>query len=66
MPDRGYQLNGWRREGSTRIRSTWFGIAVVEEFWENEDGRREWRRSPNLIHGQAHDFAREKAKERVA
>ena len=50
MPDRGYQMDGWRREGSTRVRSTWLGLAMLEEFWEHEDGRREWRRATATIY----------------
>lgn len=50
MPDRGYPMSGWRLEGSTRVRATWLGIAIVEELWEHEDGRREWRRATATIH----------------
>ena len=61
MPDLGYPAGGWRREGSPRIRSTWLGLAVLEEFWQHEDGRREWRRASATVH-----YLNSKAKERAA
>lgn len=43
MPERGFQLDGWRTAEQMRVRQGWFR-AVIEELWEHEDGRREWRR----------------------
>lgn len=45
MPsEREYPTSGWRRAYETRLRPAWFGIAIMEELWECEDGRRQWRK----------------------
>lgn len=44
-PPRDYNLGGFCGTGKLRVRPTWFfGLCVVEELLDYEDGRQAWRR----------------------
>ncbi|MET3481563.1 hypothetical protein ABIC70_001070 [Methylobacterium sp. 1973] len=46
MPAKPFNSGGWRTTGRTRVRTGWFGFAVVEAEREYMDGRKVWARLP--------------------
>jgi hypothetical protein len=58
MPPLDYAADGWANTGKIRIRTGWFGFAVVEELYVRRDGPAYWRRlflpriiEPGTSHG---------------
>lgn len=50
-PPPSYPISGWRDTGTIRIRTGWFGFAIVEELYAHQDGAQRWRRlfMPKII-----------------
>jgi hypothetical protein len=48
-PPRDYSMDGTRRAGEFRIRTGWFGFAVLEEKVEYRGGEVRWKRRPNWL-----------------
>lgn len=50
-PGQGRPLNyspfGWAETQDFRLRTGWFGFAVLEQRFERDDGSCEWRRRPS-------------------
>lgn len=44
QPPSDYNILGFFGTGKVRLRPGWFGVAIIEEFVEYRDGRREWRK----------------------
>lgn len=43
---RDYCVGGYIPTGQYRVRMHWLGVAVLEQLYEYQDGRRLWRREP--------------------
>jgi len=60
-PPLDYNGLGWANTGRIRIRTGWFGFAVVEELYAHKNGGAQWRRLflPTIIkEGRASDGSR--------
>jgi hypothetical protein len=43
-PPLDYQGDGWASTGRVRVRTGYFGFAIVEELYVHRSGAAEWRR----------------------
>jgi hypothetical protein len=45
MPKPRFNTGGWRLTGRVRLRTSWFGFAILEEEREHTDGSVTWARA---------------------